>query len=145
MLIDESRAPLMFLRSREESDVPVEQQLQRLLDQGRPFVLVMDHSPEEHHDESAQERRERALFFKRVKDQMRSVCRGMIVLEGGKPTPAPMRLAAAGLSKAFGFKVGFVDDETAAIELGLRWMLLSTATIAPDTPPASPQKRAGTD
>lgn len=122
MLIDESRAPLMFFRSQGESDIPVEQQLQRLLDQGQPFVLVMDHSPDDHHDETVEQRREKALFFKRVKDQMRSLCRGMIVLERGKPTSAPMRLAAAGASKAFGFKVGFVDDEAAAVQLGLTWM-----------------------
>ena len=40
MLIDESRAPLMFLRSQGESDTPVEQQLQRLLDQGQPLSLI---------------------------------------------------------------------------------------------------------
>ncbi|RQO61582.1 hypothetical protein DBV14_04555 [Variovorax sp. KBW07] len=118
MLIDASRSPLVFLRTQGQSNISVEEQLQQLLDKGQRFVLITDHSQDDHHDETPGERKQKALFFKRVKDQMRVLCRGMIVLEGDKSTPAPMRLAAATASKAFGFTVAFVSSEDEAIRKG---------------------------
>lgn len=118
MLVDDSRAPFVFLRPEVETGLSIEEQFQRLLDKGQPFVLMTDHSPDAHHDESVEERREKALFFKKVKDRLRSQCRGMIVIERGKPTSGPARLMAATASKVFGFAVAFASDENEAIRQG---------------------------
>lgn len=118
MLIDDALSPLVFLRSHGQSPLSVEEQFQQLLGKGQPFVLVTDHAQDDHPDETPEERKEKALFFKRVKERMRVLCRGMIVIEGDKPTVAPMRLAAAAASKAFGFKVAFAADEAEAIRQG---------------------------
>jgi hypothetical protein len=118
MLIDNSLSPIVFLRTHAESSIPIEEQLQQLLNKGQRFVLVTDHSQDDHHDETPEERKQRALFFKKIKDRMRVLCGGMIVLEGDKPTPAPVRLVATTASKAFGFTVAFATDEEDAIEKG---------------------------
>lgn len=105
MLIDDLRSPLVFLRSHGESPLSVEEQFQQLLGKGQQFVLVADHAQNDHPGETQEERKEKALFFKRIKDRMRVLCRGMIVIEGDKPTAAPLRMAASATSKAFGFTV----------------------------------------
>jgi hypothetical protein len=120
VFIDESSAPLLFIRSQVQSDVPVERQLEDVLEKGQAFVLITDHSPDEHHDETPEERKKKALHFKTIKSRMQALCRGMIVIEGDTPTPAPTRLAATAASKAFGFAIAFVPNEQAAIEEGRR-------------------------
>lgn len=118
MLIDVSHAPFVYIRAEVESNVSLEEQFQQLLDKGQPFVLITNHGQDDHPDETAEERREKAFFFKKIKERMGRLCRGMIVLEGDKPTPAPMRLIATTASKAFGFAVVFVPSEDDAIQQG---------------------------
>ncbi|MBN8944977.1 MAG: hypothetical protein J0H01_36070 [Rhizobiales bacterium] len=119
MLLDTSCFPLVFLREHAEAAAPIDEQFERLLDRQLPFVLITDHSLDHHGEETPEERRNRALFFKKVKDRMRRYCRGMIVIEGGKPTGAAVRLAAAAVSKALGFAVHFEADAPHAAVKGL--------------------------
>lgn len=122
MLIDDSRRPLVFLRTHEETATSIELQFERLLENDSPFVLITDHSPDDHHHETPEERKQKALFFKRVRDRLRKLCRGMIVVEGDKPTPMVARITAQAASKTFGFSVSFVASEEKAVEQG--WLLL---------------------
>ncbi|WP_256078802.1 hypothetical protein [Massilia sp. YIM B04103] len=118
MFIDISQAPFVYIREEVESSIPVTEQIQQLLAQDQPFVLITNHRHDDHQDETAEERKEKALFFKKVKERMRQLCRGMIVVEGEKPIPAAMRLVAATASKAFGFAVKFAASEEQAIQQG---------------------------
>ncbi len=67
MLIDTSRFPLVYLRehaaqeARTNENASAEGQLESLLDQGRQFVLLTDHLPGDHPEESHEERKQRAL------------------------------------------------------------------------------------
>ncbi|MDH0863843.1 hypothetical protein [Mitsuaria sp. GD03876] len=136
MWIDDSRAPFVFLRADVPADTGIEAQFEQLLARERRFVLLTDHSPGDHHDESAEERRAKALFIKRVKDRLRQWCVGMIVIERGDPLPKAARLAAAAASKAFGFSMGFVSSEDEGLRQGQAWL------DARDTPPVSPRTSA---
>lgn len=117
MLLDDSRFPLVFLRAHEAPSSPIDEQrernerLERLLDRQTPFVLIADHSTHDHDDETPEERKERALFFKRIKERMRRYCLGLIVIEGDAPVSAAARVAGTAASKAFGFSIQFVANE----------------------------------
>ena len=119
MYLDQSRFPLVFLRSDRPSDLPHELQFEGMLDRGAPFVLIGDHVPDKDHDEPHEERKKRALFFKKNKDRLRVLCRGIIVVEGDKSIPMPLRLAAQAVGKAFGASIAFVRDEAGAVEAGM--------------------------
>ncbi|WP_407865095.1 hypothetical protein [Phyllobacterium phragmitis] len=119
MLLDNSRFPLVFAREQGDPGASILDQLEALLDRQAPFVLITDHSPEDHGDETPEERREKALFFKKVRDRFRKYCRAMIVIENGKPTNAAVRVAAATAAKAFGFSVLFEADEEQAVAKGM--------------------------
>lgn len=114
MLVDVTRFPVVFIRSESTSEEPVPSQIGRLLDRDEPFVLMTDHAPGDHDDESPEERKEKALFFKRIKARFLKLCKGMIVIEGDKPSSAFVRAGAATAAKAFGFSVFFVADEEQA-------------------------------
>lgn len=88
------------------------------MDKGAHFVLITDHAPDDHEDETPEERKQKALFFKQVRDRLRKLCRGMIVVEGNNPTPAAGLIAAQAASKTLGFSVVFVADEQQAVEKG---------------------------
>ncbi len=118
MFIDISQAPFVYIREEVESSVPIAEQFQALLEQDQPFVLITNHGQDDHPEETPEERKEKALFFKKVKTRMRELCRGMIVLEGEKPTPAAMRMMATAASKAFGFAVQFAASEEQALQQG---------------------------
>jgi len=143
MLLDDSRFPLVFLRAHEEEETSVDEvlernrQLENLLDRKKPFVLIADHSQHDHDDETPEERKEKALFFKRIKDQMRQYCLGLIVIEGNAPMNAAARVAAAAASKAFGFAIQFVTDEETGAAKGLL-LLEKDASVRPNTPPDRP-------
>ncbi|WP_375786966.1 hypothetical protein ACE10Z_05150 [Bradyrhizobium sp. Pha-3] len=119
MLVDDSRFPLVFLRSHAESSATINQQFEDLLEKRQLFVLITDHADDDHEDETKEERKEKALFFKQIKDRMRSFCRGMIVIEGRMPLNAAMRVTAAAASKALGFSVLFALDEDEAAAKGM--------------------------
>ncbi len=123
MLLDDTRFPLVFAREQGEPGASILAQLEALLDRRAPFVLITDHSPSDHDDETAEERREKALFFKKVRDRFKKYCRAMIVVEGTKPTNPAVRLAAATASKAFGFSVFFETDEQRAAARGMLLLL----------------------
>ena len=119
MLVDDSRFPLVFLRSHAESSASINQQFEDLLEKQQPFVLITDHADDDHENESKEERKEKALFFKQIKDRMRSFCRGMIVIEGEMRINAAMRVTAAAAGKAFGFAILFALDEGEAAAKGM--------------------------
>lgn len=118
MFIDASQSPYVYLREEVESNTPIEEQFQKLLSKDQPFVLITNHKDHDHSHDTPEERREKALFFKRIKDRMGRLCRGMIIMEGDTPTSAPMRVLATTASKAFGFSVLFVSSDDEAIEKG---------------------------
>ncbi|AUG55956.1 hypothetical protein [Thalassospira marina] len=118
MLIDTSQMPVILIRSKEHHDDSFETQFQQVLDRNDPFVLVSDHSPEDHEDETREERKQRTLFMKKVGDQMRKLCRGMIMVTGKDDMPAAIRLVAANAGKAFGFPIMFVKTEAEGIAKG---------------------------
>lgn len=119
MYLDQSSFPLVFLSADIPSDMPHELQFEAVLDRAAPFVLIGDHLPDQDHDEPHEERRKRALFFKKNKDRLRSLCRGIVVVEGDKAIPMPLRLAAQAVGKAFGGSLLFVRDEAGAVEAGM--------------------------
>ncbi|NEI72936.1 hypothetical protein GR212_25570 [Rhizobium lusitanum] len=125
MLLDDSRFPLVFLRAHEELGSSIDEQQERnsqlesLLDKQTPFVLIADHSTHDHDDETPEERKAKALFFKRIKDRIRKYCLGLIVIEGHSPANTAARIAAAAASKALGFSVQFAADEESAAAKGM--------------------------
>ncbi|WP_353176940.1 hypothetical protein [Delftia acidovorans] len=134
MLIDTSRFPLVYLREPEAqapadagngNDASAEVQIESLLDQGRHFVLLTDHLPGDHPEESHEERKQRALFFKRNRERMRQLCRGMVVITGDRAVPMALRLAVQGMGKALGMRVAFVQGEDEAQVCS--WELLGQA------------------
>lgn len=124
MLLDDSRFPLVFLRTHDDETSSVDEVLERnrqlegLLDKQRPFVLIADHSEHDHDNETPEQRKEKALFFKRIKGRMREYCLGLIVIEGHSPVNAAARIAATAASKALGFSVQFAADEGSAAAKG---------------------------
>ncbi|OHV82862.1 hypothetical protein [Rhizobium sp. LCM 4573] len=124
MQIDKSRYPLVFLR---ETALPqtekLEAELEAILTDGLPFVLISDHPPHDEDNEPPEAKKARALFFKRNKALFLRNCAGAIVIEGAKATPMPLRVTAQAFGKAFGVPFHFVPDEGAAMELGNRLLM----------------------
>ncbi|MBB3929278.1 hypothetical protein GGR25_000297 [Kaistia hirudinis] len=124
MLLDVSQFPLVFLREHEEKNSSVGEvfernaQLEALLNRQEPFVLIADHAAHDHDHETPEERKGKALFFKRIKDRMRQYCLGLIVIEGASPFNSATRTAATAVSNALGFSVRFAADEQSAIAIG---------------------------
>jgi hypothetical protein len=123
MILDDVRFPLVFLRAHADGIHSDEQAgrdelFEGLLKRASPFVLIVEHIAHDHDDETSEERKAKALFFKRIKQRMASYCLGLIVIEGDSPLNAAARIAATGASKALGFPVQFVKDEGAAVAKG---------------------------
>lgn len=124
MIIDKARFPLVFLRENASSQTEnPEAELEAILADGLPFVLISDHPPHEEDDEPLEAKKVRALFFKRNRALFLRNCAGAVVIEGAKATPIPLRLAAQAFGKAFGAPFHFVPDEDAAVELGNRLLM----------------------
>ena len=116
MLLDQSRFPLVFIQADTPSELSEDAQMEALLGRAAPFVLIAPaQAKHDHGDETPDERKQRALQFKSWRERLRRLCRGVIVVQGGKPLAAPFRLAAEGFGKAVGVTVRFVDDEAAAV------------------------------
>ncbi|WP_431257337.1 hypothetical protein ACQ86G_22185 [Roseateles chitinivorans] len=123
MRFDTSRFPLVFLMENTQAAGPtetVEAQLIALLDRGERFVLLTDHLPGDHAEESHEERKERALFFKRNKDRMKRLCGGLVFITGDRSVSAAVRLAAQGAGKVLGLGFAFVPSEDEATGEALR-------------------------
>lgn len=117
MRIDMSQMPLVFARTKQFSTETFEMQFQQVLDREEKFVLISDHAVNDHDNETPEERKQRTLFMKTIRSQMRALCLAMIMVEGDKPIPAATRLTANTASKAFGFKIAFAHTEQDAIFL----------------------------
>lgn len=129
MRLDTTHFPLVYLREpapqAAHTDASAEDELQSLLDQGLHFVLLTDHLPGDHPEESHEERKQRALFFKRNRERMRALCRGMVVITGERAVPAALRLAMQGMGKALGMRVAFVQEEGEAQACSQQWLTAS--------------------
>ncbi len=127
MQLDATRFPLVFLREhdQEHSHHEVEAELAALLNRGERFVLLTDHLPgDDHgHDESHDERKQRALFFKENKQRLKDVCAGLVVITGDRPISGAAKLAVQTLSKVLGFGCAFVRDERDAQEQASRFLM----------------------
>jgi len=122
MPIDSTQFPLVFLRLDEGADGSsttsrsTEDQLDSVLGREQRFVLIAARAPGGDQDGSPEERKQRALFFKRNRERLRRLCAGAVVVEGDRPTPVAIRLAAQAMGKAFGFSFQFVATEFDAID-----------------------------
>lgn len=125
MILDESRFPLVILRGHEDMHgSPDEQeernrQLENMLGRQIHFVLIVEDADHKHENETAEARKAKALFFKRIKSKMKTYCLGLVVIEGQSPVNAAARIAATAASKALGFTVQFAQDEESAVAKGL--------------------------
>ncbi|MDH7795104.1 MULTISPECIES: hypothetical protein [unclassified Beijerinckia] len=118
MYLDQAHFPIVFLREEGPSEMPLPHQLVELLAAGKKFVLITHHRLGEGHDETHEERKERALFFKQIRKQLHELCRGIIFIQGDRPFALPVRAAAQTFVKALGMTVAFVADEQAAVQQG---------------------------
>jgi len=120
MKLDATRFPLVFLREHDQPHAAheAEAQFDALLDRGERFVLLTHHMPgDDHaHDESHEDRKQRALFFKRNKQRLEQLCAGLVVITGERSIPAPARLAVQTLGRVLGLAFAFVRDERDALE-----------------------------
>lgn len=120
MRLDAMKFPLVFLRAHDQAHAAHEAEVQfdALLDRGERFVLLTDHLPgdDDGHDESHEDRKQRALFFKRNKQRLRQLCGGLVIITGERSIPAPARLAVQTLGKVLGLSFAFVRDEKDALK-----------------------------
>lgn len=93
-----------------------QEELEALLGRSRPFVIIFDAPRKDDHEESQAERREKAIWFKRNRARLTSLCAGAMVIESAGPTPLPIRMAAQAAGKALGVEFRFVGDDKAARE-----------------------------
>lgn len=118
MPIDQTNAPLYIVRAHDEDHAAIEAELNEILARAQNFVMIVDHPDHDHDDETPEERRQKALMFKRIREPLRSYCLAMIVVEGDNPLPAALRFTAQTISKGLGFSVLFAADETQALRKG---------------------------
>lgn len=120
MLIDLEEFPLVYLRADQDSTQSPEAQIKALFARGERFVMIADHSPDDHHEERHEQRKERALILKRFRNQLTRWCAGAIVIENKGPVAKPIKLASQAFGHAFGVPFAFVPDDVAARETALR-------------------------
>ncbi|AYN20699.1 hypothetical protein [Alcaligenes aquatilis] len=118
MHVDDTQFPLVFLREHSPQQTPqqAQDQLEALLNRGQRFVLLTDRMGGEDpaHEESHEDRKQRALFFKQNKPRLKELCAGMVVISKGRAIPAAVRLAQQTLGRVLGLRFAFVMDETQA-------------------------------
>jgi hypothetical protein len=115
MPLDDTQFPWVFLREHSTPQTPqqAQDQLEALLSRGQRFVLLTDRlGGEKHaHEESHEDRKQRALFFKQNKQRLKDLCAGMVVISKGRAIPAAARLAQQTLGRVLGLQFSFVVDE----------------------------------
>lgn len=121
MMLNCDEFPLVYVEDHDHAPQPPgepswKDELEALLGRSRPFVLIFAAPHEDDHEESQEDRRERAIWFKQNRARMMALCAGAMVIEKNGPTPMPIRLAAQGFGKALGIEFGFVGDDRAARE-----------------------------
>ncbi|MET4575025.1 hypothetical protein [Ottowia thiooxydans] len=120
MQLDTTRFPLVFLREHdhEQSHDEAEAQIAALLDRGERFVLLTDHLPgdDHRHNDSHEDRKQRALFFKRNKQRLKDLCAGLVIITGDRSIPAAAKLALQTLGKVLGLGFVIVRDTHDATE-----------------------------
>ncbi|WP_321291239.1 hypothetical protein [Alcaligenes phenolicus] len=89
MQVDDTQFPLVFLREHSSQQTPqqAQDQLEALLNRGQRFVLLTDRlgGGDHAHEESHEDRKQRALFFKQNKQRLKDLCAGMVVISKGGP------------------------------------------------------------
>jgi hypothetical protein len=94
-------------------------ELEMLLDQDRPFVMIFPDSVE---DEDHEDQKLRALFLKRNKSRLAAKCRGIFSVEPNKAKRLLKRAQGAVIAAAFGLKfriVATVEDAERLASLAL--------------------------
>ncbi|MDV2115150.1 hypothetical protein [Alcaligenes faecalis] len=118
MQVDDTQFPFVFLRehSPQQTAQQTQDQLEALLNRGQRFVLLTDRMGSENHvhEESHEDRKQRALFFKQNKLRLKELCAGMVVISKGRAIPAAARLAQQTLGRVLGLRFAFVMDEAEA-------------------------------
>lgn len=122
MMLDLRQFPLVRVLPINTTELEPERQIELLLDREESFVLMM-HRPEEGHaDDSPENRKSRARFFKQNRGRLKQLCAAAILIEGDRPVSAPIKAMAWGLSKAFSVPFHFVRDEDQAISMARRYV-----------------------
>ncbi len=115
MQVDDTQFPLVFLREHEQEHTSqqTQDQLEALLNRGQRFVLLTERlgGEDRNQEESHEDRKQRALFFKRNKQRLKDLCAGMVVITQGRAIPAAARLAQHTLGRVLGLRFAFVFDE----------------------------------
>jgi hypothetical protein len=90
MQLDDTQFPLVFLREHSTPQTPqqAQDQLEALLSRGQRFVLLTDRlGGEKHaHEESHEDRKQRALFFKQNKQRLKDLCAAKVA--SGRTSPS---------------------------------------------------------
>ncbi|MBQ9353614.1 MULTISPECIES: hypothetical protein [unclassified Phyllobacterium] len=120
MLIDLKEFPLVYLRADQDSSESPEAQIRALFARGERFVMIADHSPDDHQEEPHEQRKQRSQVLKRFRDQLARWCAGAIVIENKGPVAKPIKLASQAFGHAFGVPFAFVKDDAAARETAHR-------------------------
>jgi hypothetical protein len=94
-------------------------EMDRLIAQGAPFVALHAGGAK---TESQDDRKERALWFKRNKAAMSQVCKAVIAVEGDASRRAAMQLQALPMRQAFGVPMEVVATRDEAEDLA--WEIL---------------------
>lgn len=115
MHMDDTQFPLVFLREHDQQQTPqqAQDQLEALLDRGQRFVLLTERlgGAAGKQEESHEDRKQRALFFKQNKQRLKDLCAGMVVISKGRAIPTVARLAQQTLGRVLGLQFSFVLDE----------------------------------
>ena len=106
MQVDDTQFPLVFLREHEQEHTSqqTQDQLEALLNRGQRFVLLTERlgGEDRNQEESHEDRKQRALFFKHNKQRLKDLCAGMVrdyartSHSGGSPFSATYLGASAG-------------------------------------------------
>ncbi len=59
---DRSRLPVVFIRTNADAETSINDQIEALLEERRPFVLVTDHAPDDHEEERRRSARSGRCF-----------------------------------------------------------------------------------
>ncbi len=123
---DAGNFPVIWVRAEAEPGAAQHWQaeMDALLAYGQPFVFVM----ESHPPESQAVRKTRALWFKRNKAALLSVCRGVIAVEEDALKRALLMPQAILMGKTFGIGMEIVSSKEDAVKVASR--LLANSELA---------------
>lgn len=117
MRLDLEHFPLVLVDYDAPDNTAPEEQVRQLLSRGEHFVMISGRPPVGHQDDTPENRKSRAAFFKSHKAQLKALCAGAVMIEGDKPVARPFKIMASTLGRVFGVRFAFVRDRDAAMEV----------------------------